>query len=81
MAFNIIRSILLFLFLATVNQNRMAIIKKTVERIPATLAKRMIFMRIPKGTRMSSKKNTAIHNGKRYFKFFEFDILSLVITN
>lgn len=52
----------------------MAIIKKTVERTPATLARRMIFMRIPKGTRMSNKKNTAIHNGKRYFKFFEFDI-------
>ncbi len=59
----------------------MAIIKKTVERIPATLARRMIFMRIPKGTKMRSKKNTVIHNGKRYFKFFEFDILSLVITN
>lgn len=52
----------------------MAIIKKTVERIPATLARRMMFMRIPTGTRMSNKKNTAIHNGKRYFRFFVFDI-------
>ena len=55
----------------------MAIIKKTVERIPATLAKRMIFMRIPKGTRISNKKNTAIHNGKRYFRFFELDIFTV----
>jgi hypothetical protein len=26
---------------------------------------------------MSNKKNTAIHNGKRYFKFFEFDIFTV----
>jgi hypothetical protein len=49
-----------------------------VAEIPANLDKRMIFMRIPKGTKISNKKNTEIHSGKRYFKFFEFDILWLV---
>ena len=53
----------------------MAMINSIVERMPATFATMITLISMPKGTKLSKQKNTAIQKGKRYFKFLELDMI------